>query len=59
MDVNWNCDLSFVYPDIPLLYESCLGLELDLDCEDNVNKIRSVSVPDKIRTIEKLKGSIV
>ncbi|CAK1989948.1 conserved hypothetical protein [Vibrio crassostreae] len=57
--MNWNCDLSFVYPDISLLDESCLGLELDLDCEDNVNKIRSVSAPDKIRTIEKLKGSIV
>ncbi|CAK2045676.1 conserved hypothetical protein [Vibrio crassostreae] len=46
--------MSFVYSDV-LLANSLLAL----DWEDNVNKIKSVSAPDKMRTTEKLKGSIV
>ncbi|CDU02220.1 hypothetical protein VCR14J2_300108 [Vibrio coralliirubri] len=46
--------MSFVYSDV--LFANSL---LALDWEDKANKIRSVSAPDKMRTIEKLKGSIV
>ncbi|CDT73300.1 hypothetical protein VCR15J2_50104 [Vibrio coralliirubri] len=46
--------MSFVYSDVLFV-----NSRLDLDWEDNVTKIKSVSAPDKMRTIEKLKGSIV
>ncbi|CDT35394.1 hypothetical protein VCR26J2_420108 [Vibrio coralliirubri] len=46
--------MSLVYSDVLFV-----NSRLDLDWEDNVNKIRRVSAPDKMRTIEKLKGSIV